>query len=250
MLAEKQRMNLFRKIAITAGLMGVAGVAGAQVSSTITGTNDYDFRGFSQTAKDPAIQASLDYAFGESGFAVGAWASNVDFGDDNDADIELDLYASYGASINDNLGWSVGATYYAYPGSDDTSDYPEIYAGLDVGPVSLKQWYSWDFYGQNPEVDAMYTEANASFALPAGFSLLLHAGYSWGDYWEGSLDDGFGGGELFDYSIGVGYELDNFSLALKLVGTDADGEQKVTGDVFNNEDRVVFTVSTTLPWGE
>lgn len=238
-------MNVLRTIAITTGLMGAAGVVGAQVSSTITGANEYDFRGFSQSAKDPAIQASLDYAFGESGFAVGAWASNVDFGDGNDADIELDLYASYGASINDNTAWSVGATYYTYPGSDDTADYPEIYAGLDVGPVSLKQWYSWDFYGLDEEVDAMYTEANASFGLPAGFALLLHAGYSWGDYW-----DEFGGGELLDYSIGVGYDLDNFSLALKLVGTDSDEDQEIRDDVFNNEDRVVFTVSTTLPWGE
>ena len=41
--------------------------------------SDYDFRGFSQSAKDPALQGSADYAFGESGFSIGAWASNVDF---------------------------------------------------------------------------------------------------------------------------------------------------------------------------
>lgn len=236
-------MNSIRMMALAAGLLGVAGVASAQVSSTITATNDYDFRGFSQSAKDPAIQASLDYAFGESGWAIGAWASNVDF--DNDADIELDLYASYTGAINDNLSWTAGGTYYAYPGSDDVGEYPEFFIGLNAGAFSFKQWYSNDFYNLDDKVSAQYSEVNGTFELPAGFSFLAHVGYSWGDYW-----DEVGGGELFDYSVGVGYSLENFALALKWVDTDANDDQKITGDVGNNEGRVIFTVSTTLPWGE
>jgi uncharacterized protein (TIGR02001 family) len=229
-------------------LLVAATATQAQLSSTLTATTDYDFRGISQSAKDPALQASLDYEF-PNGFAVGAWASNVDFGDDVDADIEFDLYANYSRAINDDMSWSLGATFYSYPGSDDVSDYPELYVGLDSGKFSFKQWYS-DNYLKADAGSAWYTDGNATFELSEGFALLVHAGYSWGDFWDESLDDGGGGGALFDYSIGVGYDWDNFNLNLKLTGTDASGDQKVTSDVFNNEPRLVFTVSTTLPWGE
>jgi len=236
-------MNRFRQLLAAGVLCGVAVGAQAQLSSTITATSDYDFRGFSQSAKDPALQASLDYAF-SNGFAVGAWASNVDF--DNDADVEVDYYASFTRAINDAASWSLGATLYSYPGSDDVEDYPEFYAGVEVGKFSFKQWYS-DNYLKADAGSAYYTEGNATFELPHDLSLLLHAGYSWGDFWK---DDSAGGGELIDYSVGLGYTVGNFDLNLKWTGTDASGDQKITDDVGNNEGRIVFTVATTLPWGK
>ena len=72
-------MNPWKRLCAV-GLMLVAGPALAgEFSSTITATSDYDFRGVSQTGKDPALQLSLDYAF-DSGFYAGLWGSNVDFG--------------------------------------------------------------------------------------------------------------------------------------------------------------------------
>ena len=48
--------------------LAIAGLdARAQVSSTITLASDYDFRGITQTARDPALSASLDYS-APSGF--------------------------------------------------------------------------------------------------------------------------------------------------------------------------------------
>lgn len=230
-------------LAATAALAAAGTANAGEFSSTITAASEYDFRGFSQSAKDPALQASLDYGF-DNGFAIGAWASNVDF-EPADGDIELDLYAGYSASISDTLGWNVGAVYYMYPGSDDIGEYWEAYAGLDVGPVSLKQWYADDLYEIGES--GLYTEANASFPIgESGFSILAHVGYSWGDAW----DEDVLGGEIFDYSVGVGYDFSNFSVALKYTATDASGDQKITDDVGNNEGRVVFTISTTLPWGE
>lgn len=223
-----------------AGLLVASGVANAQFSSTVTAATEYDFRGISQSAKDPALQASVDYAF-ESGFAVGAWASNIDYGDGVDGDIELDIYASYTGAINEKLGWTAGIVYYAFPGSDDIGEYPEIYAGLNFGPVSVKQWFTDNLY--DSDESAWYTEANATFPLPNNFSILAHVGYSYGDAWDAL------GEELFDYSVGVGYQLGNFALALKYTGTDAD-DTKVTDDVFNTEGRVFFSVSTTFPWGD
>jgi uncharacterized protein (TIGR02001 family) len=233
-------MNLFKTGAWILGLLSVAGAAQAQFSSTVTATSDYDFRGFSQSAKDPALQASVDYAF-PAGFAVGAWASNVDF--DNDGDIELDLYGSYTGTINDTTNWSAGLTYYSYPGSDDIGEYAEIFAGIAVGAFNVKQWYSDDLY--NLGDSGAYTEGNYTIPLPQNFSISLHGGYAWGDYWENQ-----GGGELFDYAAAINYIYQKLNFNLKLTGTDASGGQKLRSDVNNNEARVVFSAYTTLPWGE
>ena len=43
-------------------LGAAAATAQAEVSSTITLASDYDFRGITQTARDPALQASLDWS--------------------------------------------------------------------------------------------------------------------------------------------------------------------------------------------
>lgn len=239
-------MNRLKMLSVTAALLGVAGAAHAQFSSTVTAVSDYDFRGVSLSAKDPALQASLDYAFGETGFSVGAWASNIDYGSDFDGTLEIDLYAGYEASINDDLSWNAGLVWYTYPGSDNSatkskiSSYPELSAGVDWKGFGFKQWLAIDYGGSNDT--GLYTEANYTFALPQNFSLTLHAGYSWGDAFKDI--------EYLDYGVTVGVDVGRFSLALKYVGTDASGADKVSDDVFNNEGRAIFSVSTTLPWGE
>ena len=60
-------------------ILATASMAHADLSGTLTAVSDYDFRGVTQTAQDPALQGSIDWA-AESGFYVGAWASNIDFG--------------------------------------------------------------------------------------------------------------------------------------------------------------------------
>jgi uncharacterized protein (TIGR02001 family) len=225
------------------GLLGAATAANAGVTSTWTLTNDYDFRGNSQSAKDPAIQGSIDFA-AESGWYVGAWASNVDF--DSDVDYELDVYTGFSGEAESGLGYDVGLVYYAYPDDSDVN-YFEAYGSLSKDWFKGKLWYSNDFGGDTTGGDtpAFYVEANGTFPLPANFSLLAHVGYSLGDYWDDVIGD-----ELIDYSLGVGYTVGNFNLALKYVDTDASGPVLVKDDVFNNEGRVIFTIATTFPWGE
>lgn len=229
---------------VTLSLLGTCATAAAEVTSTVTATNDYDFRGISLSAKDPALQASIDYA-NESGFYVGAWASNTDFGDDVDADYEVDLYAGFTGGDEEGLGWSAGIVYYQWPGSEYPGggdlDYAEIFAGLSAGMFSGKVWYSNDYSALDEP--GYYVEGNVAIPLPADFTLNLHAGYSFGDYWTD-----INGDEPLDYSVGVGYTLSHFNFNLKYVDTESD--VIVTDDVFNNEGRVILTVATTFPWGE
>lgn len=229
------------KILAALGLLGAAGAAQAGVSSTWTLTNDYDFRGYSQSAKDPALQASLDYAH-DSGWYIGAWASNVDFGT-SDPDIEVDYYTGFTfGDAAESVGWDVGLVYYTYPGESD-ANYLEAYASAAHGWFKGKVWYSPDFGGDftSGDTEAFYVEGNATIPLPQNFSFLLHAGYSFGDYWDDVNDD-----EVLDWSAGFGYTYEKFNFALKYVDQSQDSD--VSGDVFSNDGRVIFTVATTFPW--
>jgi len=242
-------MKSIKTLALVTGLLAISGVSQAQFSSTWTAVSDYDFRGYSQSGKDPALQGSADYAFGDSGFSVGAWASNVDFSP-FDGDIELDLYANYVGKINDTFSWTAGITYYMYPGSDSVifdeeeltslGEYAEAYVGFNAGAFSFKQWYSNDFY--ESDSSAQYSEGNYTLPIGETFSLAFHAGYSWGDYWDNS--------EIFDYAVQGNFTAGHFTIFGKFTGTDASGDMKVTGDVGNNEPRFLVGVMTTFPWGD
>jgi uncharacterized protein (TIGR02001 family) len=232
------------RICAALGLLAAAGAANAGVSSTWTLTNDYDFRGFTQSAEDPAIQGSIDFA-ADNGWYIGAWASNVDFGDDAGVDYEVDVYTGFTFGPENGPSYDVGLVYYTYPDEMDFA-YLEAYGSISYEWFKGKLWYSPDFGGDATDGDTpgYYAEVNGTFPLPANFSILLHAGYSTGDYWDDVVGD-----DVTDYSVGVGYTASHFNLALKWV--DSDPDLSIPGsDVFSNEGRVVFSIATTFPWGE
>jgi uncharacterized protein (TIGR02001 family) len=219
---------------VAAGLTLAAMTAQAELSATVTATTDYDFRGITQSAQDPALQGSVDYAFGP-GFYAGIWASNVDFGDD--ADIEVDYYGGWRGG--EDVTYDVGVVWYSYPNTDAQYDFGEVYASLGYKWLSGKIWYSPDFSSSGDS--AMYYEANGTFELPANFGLTAHVGYSDGDYWD---DDNY-----MDYSVGVTYTLSHFTLGLKWVdGSDLEVLDGTPDDIVSSEARAIFSVSTTFPW--
>jgi uncharacterized protein (TIGR02001 family) len=229
-----------------------AAAAHAEITGTVTAVSDYDFRGFTQTSKNPAIQGSIDYSHA-SGFYVGAWGSNIDFGDDfyDGANVEIDLYTGFRGG--DAVTYDVGLVYYTYPGAEtrpdgDSINFGEIYGSLGWKWLSGKIWYANDF--GNSGDSAQYYEGNATFELPANFGLTAHIGYSDGAYWSHA--------EYTDYAVGLTYGLGNFTLGLKYVdGSDAEDLDDVCKefdcggldrDVFSTDARVIFSVSTTFPW--
>jgi uncharacterized protein (TIGR02001 family) len=216
------------------GLVVVSGLANAGVSSTITLTNDYDFRGVSQSAKDPALQASLDYAH-DSGWYAGGWASNVDFGDDTN--FELDLYTGFTGKTDAGLGWDAGLIYYTY--DEHRYNFPEIYTALSYSYFKGKLSYTHDYGGDSTpgHVGALNLALDAALPLPVeNLTATAHVGRSEGN--RGFVD-------YTDYSVGVGYTVKKFNLALKYVDTNLPNPHS---DVFNSEGRLIVTVATTLPW--
>jgi uncharacterized protein (TIGR02001 family) len=223
------------RIAAGAALLALAGAAQAgSFSVTPTLASDYDWRGVSQTDPsqdgDIAFQLGGTYTF-DSGFYLGAWGSNVDFGSSK-PDVEIDYYAGY-AGMTESFNYDVGVNYYTYPGASD-GNFVEAYLGMSKEWFSAKAWISPKYAGDFGDDPGYYLEANAAYPLPSNFSLLGHVGYSFGD----GVDNVFGDSYM-DYSAGVGYSFSNFNLAVKYIDTDIDGHDRGA---------VVASISTTFPW--
>jgi len=194
-----------------------AGAASAQDTPVIAWnlgvTSDYVFRGYTQTSEDAAIFGGVDVTAGD--FYAGAWASNVDFGDDTD--VEVDLYGGYRTEVS-GFAVDVGVVGYLYTsqlaGAD--YDYAELKAAASraIGPLTFGAALYWspDFFGADEE--ATYVEANAAFSPAAQWTVSGAIGHQ-------SLDVN---ADYATWNAGVAYAFtDNIVVDLRYHDTDVDG---------------------------
>jgi uncharacterized protein (TIGR02001 family) len=236
------------RILAALGMLVTAAAANAEVTGTAAIVSDYDYRGITQTNESPAVQLSIDYAH-DSGWYVGVWGSNVETEDEfgfktgfsdgglNTASTEVDLYTGFTGEAG-ALGWDAGITYYTYAGASDLN-FAEIYGKFSFNIVTAGIYYS-NAFGHKDNDEAFYFFGDVG--IPAGpLSIDLHAGYSTGDGIEqayfGGIEDSY-----LDYSLGVSYTASNITLGMKWIAVDA-------GDA-GSDDRIVLSISTSLPWGE
>lgn len=205
--------------AVLVATVGFPGTAGAQeespVSANLAVTTDYVFRGYTQTGEDPAVQGGLDWA-DSSGWHVGAWASNIDFGPGDDASIEVDIYGGYAWEAN-GVSYDAGLLYYAYPGADSGSgyDFIEAYAGLgfDLDAVSLSGavHYTPDNFGETGA--GWYLTGGLSRRVTDALSVDANVGFS-------QVTEDFGE-DYLDWSLGLSYSFSRLALDLRYHDTDA-----------------------------
>ncbi|QBY04922.1 hypothetical protein E2K93_11245 [Thalassotalea sp. HSM 43] len=234
------------KLLMGAALLTGAATQAAEVSTTISATDDYRFRGISQSAGDAALQGSLDVAF-DNGVYVGAWASNIDFG--GDGDTEVDYYIGYYTDITDDLGIDVSYSYYTYPGLDYDSDYGEIATTLFYKDFSIQMAYSDDF--ANTDESATYVAIDyqkvviEELGFAQNIAIELHAGHSSGDYW-----DEYDIGSYSDYSVGVATDIKGFNFKVAYMVNDIDDEDEIgSNSAFRNDNAINFSVSKTFSLG-
>lgn len=157
------------------------------LSFNIGATNNYVWRGQSQSNKDAAVQGGIDWSNGN--FYVGGWASSVDFGDD--ADAELDIYAGVTPTVG-NWSFDFGAVYYTYPGSDDVDSTGELKAAfthpLGRGSIGSALYVDWE------SLEDPYYEINAAYPLLDKLSISGAIGK-----WEA--------GDYTTWNVGLGYDL-------------------------------------------
>lgn len=214
------RMKLFGTAAAAAlalwltGLAAPASAQDAKVAFNVGVTSDYVFRGYSQTNEDPAIQGGVDLTAGS--FYAGAWASNVDFGDDTDA--EVDVYGGYRTEAG-GFALDFGVIGYLYAGEPDGADYNyaefKAAASRAVGPATFGAavYYSPDFFGA-ADKEATYAEVNAAFSPAPKWTISGAVGQQWLDVSD----------DYLTWNAGVGYALsDNLSADARYYDTDVDG---------------------------
>lgn len=187
----------------------------SSISANLAATTDYVFRGYTQTGEDPAVQGGLDWA-DSSGWYVGTWASNIDFGPGDDASIEVDIYGGYAWEAN-GVSYDVGLLYYAYPGADSASgyDFIEAYAGLgfDLDAVSLSGavHYTPDNFGETGT--GWYMTGGLSTGLTDALSVDANVGFS-------QVTEDFGE-DYLDWNLGLSYSFSRVALDLRYHDTDA-----------------------------
>ena len=206
---------------------------------TLTGeaglTSNYVWRGVSQSDEDISVQAGAEVGF--NNFNIGLWGSSVDFQDDDEASIELDLYGGYTFTLTDQTSINVGGIYYFYPGAsgDLNYDFWEVNAGVSHsftngieigGSVS----YSPEFFGDTG--DAYYYEANATIPVYKGLYIDGHVGHS-------NLKESEGLEDYTDYGIGVGYTINNLDFHVGYRDTDLN-DTNIADDQWSLTAKVVF----------
>lgn len=202
--------------ALTAALL-TAGAASAQSAPEVAWNvglfSDYVFRGYSQTDEEPAIQGGVDLTAGS--FYAGAWASNVDFGDDTEA--EVDLYGGFRTEAG-GFALDFGAVGYFYVEAPSGADYDYVEfkaaASRAIGPATAGAvvYYSPDFFGLDEE--ATYVEGNVAFAPADKWTVSAALGYQALD-----VND-----DYTTWNAGVAYALtDNLAIDVRYHDTDVDG---------------------------
>jgi uncharacterized protein (TIGR02001 family) len=222
---------------VALGLAAVPGIARAQTSKfplpgELTGAvylaSDYVFRGISFTDEEPTVQANFYYTH-PSGFYVGLWGTNTDFGPGSNfgEQLEFDPTAGFQGDGPFGIHYDFNYFYYHYPGVDHRHDLDMHEFGLflsrDFGffNVATQTIYSPEYSGDAGPSE--YHAFNLGVPLPYRYahrlpvSLNFHLGTQQMDDDDPlSLDD------YSDWSVGATLPLKAFDLTVTYMDSDLD----------------------------
>ena len=221
---------------VTAGLMAAPSYAESSFSANASVTNNYIWRGLTQTENEAAVQGGMDFAH-DSGFYAGTWVSNVNYGPSDVYSYEHDMYAGWSGDVGP-VSLDVGYLYYNYD-EEANFDFGEVYATVGFGGFSASAYVL-----TNTEADeegdqdfgageAYYISLDYAFTIGNDIEIGLHGGYHDGDFMEA-----FNGadGDYYDYNI----TLSKGGFGFMISDTDVGGPASEAG--YDN-DEVKFVVS-------
>jgi len=208
------------------GAMAPAVAADEEAKSpygTFTGnvafTNDYVYRGYTQTMEKAAVQGGLDWDSGV-GFYLGTWGSNMKFGAAGEGSMEWDVYGGYKGAI-DKFTYDVGALAYLYPGTNKSLNYnwweAHVVVGYDFGVVqtSAGVYYTPDYFGANG--NGMYYTGKVLVPLASIVEGLSVDGTIGRTDVKGTALD------YTDYSVGITYAFKWFTTDVRYYDTNVKG---------------------------
>ena len=234
------KKSLTAAAVVTAGLMAAPTYADS-FSANASVTNNYIWRGLTQTTNEPAIQGGIDYGH-DSGFYVGTWVSNVQYASDDVYSYEHDMYLGFSGEAG-GFSYDIGYLYYNYD-EEAEFDFGEVYGTIGVGGFSFSAYVL-----TNTEADEVgdqdfsagetyYLSADYGFEVGNGIEIGLHVGYHDGDFSEA-----FNGvdGDYYDYNI----SLSKGGFGFMITDTDAGGGA-AEGGLDNDEIKFVVSYSVDV----
>jgi uncharacterized protein (TIGR02001 family) len=184
-------------------MMQVSMSFAGDLSANVGATNNYIWRGLTQTQNGAAISGGIDFA-ADNGLYVGTWVSNVSYAPNDSFSYENDLYFGYSGTVK-KLGYDLGYLYYNY---DNASrfDFADIYAslsfaGFELGGYLLAHTEATEAPAQDFGFgEAYYVYLDYGIDIKDGLELGFHVGYHDGDFSEA-----FNGvpGSYTDYNISL-----------------------------------------------
>ena len=221
-------MNTKLKSLTLAGLLLSSGATYADWSANFGATNNYIWRGLTQSINEPAISGGIDYE-SDNGFYLGTWASNVSYDSDDAYSYEHDMYFGY-AWESGGISYDIGYLYYNY---DENAgyDFGEVYGSIGFGAFTLglnvlanteaDEGPGQDFgFGE-----ATYLYADYTTEVGDGIELGFHIGRH-----EGDFSEAFNGvpGDYIDYNISL--SKNGFSFMITSTDLDDAGPDALDND--------------------
>lgn len=199
------------------------------ISGNIGVLSSYVLRGNTKGLEndDATLQGGLDYSH-SSGFYAGYWGSTLGYSaedpiedhryydlngneqivyKDGSKSFEHDFYAGFNGKINEDLGFTIGGTYYVYYPSDDSNAFETLlglsYKDFSITAQTLTEDVKWGNAGDT------YLLASYSYGLPKDFTLNTSLGaYYYSD--SGDFETDFGTTEDFafrHFTVGLSHPL-------------------------------------------
>ena len=200
-----------------------------ELSGELGVVSNYVDRGITSSDNDPAIQGGvslgLPLGLGDTGIYAGIWGSTVDFDEEGDGPVELELSAGvYGSLGETGIDWDVWAAYYLYPGARGSLDYDygELlgrlgFAVTDELSTSVGYAFSPDYSGSTGR--AHYVDAGVAYTLPLELAAPVTLDATLGRQWFESNSQ-VGLDDYFDWSLGATVGLGPVDLGLRYTDTD------------------------------
>ena len=230
-------MTKFTKTTRTLAALLVSGTAltgvasAAEISGNVGATTDYIWRGNTQASGDASLSGGIDIDFG-NGFAAGTWVGSLgsststlveDEEEDDeiiylapsdDANYELDLYASYSTEVG-GFPLEVGYITYMYPGAaDSTLDFADFYVSTSVMGIGLSYYML-----ASAEDDAVDDEEGTYVSVDYDYDL--------GDDWTLSLHYGMESFETAEDDEDTSFSLSKGDMTFTVSGDEGDDTRAI-----------------------
>lgn len=226
-------------------------LAAFELSGELGVVSNYIDRGITSSDNDPALQGgftlSLPLGEGDTGVYAGVWGSTIDYDEEGDGPVEVELAAGvYGSLGETGIEWDLGGAYYVYPGARGSLDYDygELLAWLgyalsDELSVDAGYAFSPDYAGSTGLSN--YVDAGIAYTLPVDLPAPITLDARLGRQWfesnsQTGLDD------YFDWSVGATVGVGPVDLGVRYTDTDL-GRSDCFGGTNACNARVVFSLT-------